>query len=370
MFKNEKGSAIIVTLIVMFVITLLGFTLWNYNMAEAKFAERELNRTKAHYLARSGVETVAGYIIENSEIDIVDDIADGNIVTSEPTYLGEGHFTISISMNDEEVLIEGIGEVNGITDRVTLTLVERIDSFEAMFNRAIYSVADLDISHTNARVYGDVESKGTVTGEPETGEIFANSTRTFHSPVPPDRSNLCDVSNISTNSQITIDSTNYDACEGIYIDEVDIKPQGKLTVNVPEGETFVMKVHKYFNKGSTEVVGGGAVILFITHSAELQTPHAMSPESLMVILADGTSSTLRANGEFNGYIYGPNATTIMQSAWSTVNGAIITGGMYGNLNHARFMGTVTHEIREIFDMETLGSFIPTSERFEKNRWGN
>ena len=109
-------------------------------------------------------------------------------------------------------------------------------------------------------------------------------------------------------------------------------------------------------------------MLFVTHSAELQTPHTMTPDSFLVIMADGTVVTLRANGEFNGYIYGPNATTIMQSKWSAVNGAIITGGMYGNLEETRFIGTVTHEVREKLKNISVGEYIPMQLGFKKDRW--
>jgi len=151
---------------------------------------------------------------------------------------------------------------------------------------------------------------------------------------------------------------------------VTVNPSASLIFEVPEDEELIVKVDKYTNKGITEVTGGGIVMLFITHSAELRTPNAMSPETLMVIMDEDTVVTLQANGEFNGYIYGPTATTIMQSKWSTVNGAIITGGMYGNVSQARFIGTVAYDIRDKLDMSTLGEYIPIVDKFEKSRWGN
>ena len=366
MLLNEKGSAMVVTLLVVMVLTLLGFSLWSYSMFEFRFTEREVNRTQAYYLARSGAESVAQHIIDDYNSDIVLKITEGEMITSNPTLLGDGSFTVTVSMVDDEVIIESTGEVNNIADSVTLILSDKEQTLNDIFNNAIFSGSDLDISHENARVFGDVESNGTITGNPNTGVKTENSLRNFSSPNMPDKEDLYQHPDISTNGTYTLNWDDYQ--DGIYVDNVDIGPAGKLIIEVPEDEVFIFKVHKYGNKGATEVVGGGIVILFVTHSAELQTPHTMTPDSFLVIMADGTVVTLRANGEFNGYINGPNATTIMQSKWSAVNGAIITGGMYGNLAEAKFMGTVTHEVREKLKSISIGEYIPMQLGFKKDRW--
>ncbi len=366
-YNNQKGTAMIITIIAVTVVTLLGYALWAYSSSEVRITEREVNRAKAHYLARSGAESIAQYMVDNINSGLVTTVLSGTSVSSDPKVLGDGTFIVSVSKQNDDILIESTGEVRGVSDKVTLLLSKRTATFSAIFDRAIFSVGNLDITHTNARVFGDVESNGRIFGEPNSGEVYEYSDRYFPSPVIPHNGDLGTHVNISTNDDFTLKWSDYP--NGVYIENIDIGPSGNLIIEVPEDEVFILKVHKYNNKGNTDVVGDGVVMLFITHSAELQTPHTMTPDAFLVILADGAVASLRANGTFSGYIYGPNATTILQSKWSTVNGAIITGGMYGNISQARFIGTVSHEVREKLDMSTLGEYIPVVTTFDRMRWG-
>jgi hypothetical protein len=365
MLNNHKGSAMIVTLMVVLVITVLGFALWSYSTSEVRFTEIDANKMRAHYLARSGAEIVANYMIINSTGTLVSSITPDSSYLSEPTALGDGSFVVSINMNadGDEVTIESTGTVNGIDDRVVLTMAKRTRTFSELFQRAIFSSGNLDISHVNAYVYGDVESNGQITGEPRSGQKYEYSTESFNPPLFPDPGTLFTLANINTNSDHSIDQSNYADQEGIYINSVNIGPQGKLTINVPEDDYLVMMVNTYINKGLFEIEGGGRVLLFITQSAEMKTPHSASSDSLIVFMAPDTVFTLMSGGEFNGYLYGPQAVTIIQSH-GTVRGSLITGGLYGR-NMARFVGIVEHQVRENLDMSTIGEYIQVNDRYEK-----
>ncbi len=369
MLNNHKGSAMIVTLMVVMVITVLGFALWSYSTSEVRFTERDANKMRAHYLARSGAEIVASYIIRNSTGPIATSITPSSSYLSEPTALGDGSFVVSVSMNadGDELTIESTGTVNGVDDKVVLTMGKRTRSFSELFQRAIFSSGNLNISHVNAYVYGDVESNGQITGEPRSGQKYEYSTETFNPPLFPDPGTLYTLANINTNSDISIDQSVYAAEEGIYINSVNIGPQGKLTINVPEDEYLVVMVNTYVNKGLFEIEGGGRVLLFITQSSEMKTPHSATSDSLIVFMAQNTTFTLMAGGEFNGYLYGPQAVTIIQSH-GTVRGSLITGGLYGNVNQARFIGVVEHQVRENLDMSTIGEYIQVNDRYEKIRY--
>lgn len=380
MLKSEKGSAIIVTMIMVTVLTLTGFALWNYSMSETRIADREVKRMQAHYLALSGAESVAAHIIEQQDDSVISGLAVGAKRTSNDTSLGEGTFTVSVTRKAaDDFLVEATGKVGGVEDSVTLTITRSKEEFAEIFNRAVFSTGRLDISHTNANVYGDVESNQEIIGNPDIGNKYEYSERVFSDAEFPRTADLLTLPNISSNTSntitinedtITINAATFPGQKGIYIDNVTIQSQGSLVFNIPKGRSFIFKTNQYSNKGITEVTGGGVLLMFVTHSCEMKTPHASSSESLIIFMADNTVFTLQAGGAFNGYLYGPHATAIIQSSPSTVRGAIITGGLYGNLAEARFIGTVEHQIRENLNLEMLGSYFPQRNLYEIKRWGN
>ena len=56
LIKEERGGTLALTLIVMLVLSILGFSLLSISVAEAKFAANQLNNTQAYFVARSGAE--------------------------------------------------------------------------------------------------------------------------------------------------------------------------------------------------------------------------------------------------------------------------------------------------------------------------
>ncbi|MEW6424256.1 MAG: hypothetical protein AB1523_05835 [Bacillota bacterium] len=68
LLKNEKGWAMPLALMLVFVVSLLGAALWQYSMTEVKRVERETKRLQAHYLARAGVEaTRQAWLVAGSD---------------------------------------------------------------------------------------------------------------------------------------------------------------------------------------------------------------------------------------------------------------------------------------------------------------
>ncbi len=66
--KTESGYAMPLVLITIFVLSLLGTTLWHISTTSVKQAVMEENKMQAYYLARSGAEIVAlnlDQLIEN-----------------------------------------------------------------------------------------------------------------------------------------------------------------------------------------------------------------------------------------------------------------------------------------------------------------
>jgi type II secretory pathway component PulK len=105
-FKGEKGSALITVLIVMGVLTVLGAALLHYSLTDNLQVINDEKRMQAHYLARSGAEAVADYIMKNP--DGVDELLGKK---TESVELGEGTFQVEVTKRDNgELLIESTGD--------------------------------------------------------------------------------------------------------------------------------------------------------------------------------------------------------------------------------------------------------------------
>lgn len=117
-FKREKGSALIMVLIVMGVLTVLGAALLQYSLTDNLQVINDEKRMQAHYLARSGAEVVADYIMKNPE-----DADELFGKETEPVELGEGTFKVKVTeKNPGGLLIESVGKVDGFERKVKLIL--------------------------------------------------------------------------------------------------------------------------------------------------------------------------------------------------------------------------------------------------------
>jgi hypothetical protein len=119
LFKEKRGSAIITVLIVMGVLTLLGAAILQYSVNDNLQVHNDEKRMQAHYLARSGAEAVANYIMNHS--DEVDELVGKE---TEPVELGKGTFKVKVTeQNPEGLLIESTGYVDDFERTVKLQLV-------------------------------------------------------------------------------------------------------------------------------------------------------------------------------------------------------------------------------------------------------
>jgi len=132
LFKNEKGWAMPLALMLVFVVSLLGTALWQYSMTEVKRVERETKRLQAHYLARSGVEaTRQAWLVAGSDLKPSGAIetvylnkATKEFQTAVPASPGgQIDVTASKDADTNEWTIISTGEVSGVaqTARATAT---------------------------------------------------------------------------------------------------------------------------------------------------------------------------------------------------------------------------------------------------------
>ena len=149
--KGEKGSALITVLIVMGVLTVLGAALMHYSMTDNLQVFNDEKRMQAHYLARSGAEAVADYIMKNPEN--ADELLGKE---TEPVELGKGTFQVEVTKRDNgELLIESTGDVDGFIRTVKLTLEPHSLGDYAVFCNSIIDMGG------NAGIEGNVGTNAT-----------------------------------------------------------------------------------------------------------------------------------------------------------------------------------------------------------------
>jgi flagellar basal body-associated protein FliL len=87
---SQQGSTMVMVLMVMVVLLILGTALISTSVAENRFVVKNEDRIQAYYIARTGAQAVAEYIIQGDASEIIG-------LTSEPnTRLVEAHLLLPL----------------------------------------------------------------------------------------------------------------------------------------------------------------------------------------------------------------------------------------------------------------------------------
>ena len=122
LYLDEKGAALPLVLMILFVLTLLGATIFMFNMAETKQVFKTEESMKAHYVARSGAHAVAGYIVDNPLS--AEALRDSG--KYEGYEFGEGEFDVLVYYDAlDEVHVKSTGRVGDSEQSVIVTLTDR-----------------------------------------------------------------------------------------------------------------------------------------------------------------------------------------------------------------------------------------------------
>jgi len=129
MQKKTKGSALIVVIMVMAVMTILGTSMLNISLSETKQASNEDKRIQAHYLARSGAEaTLSAWknaAIGSKPIGISSPVYLNNLnqfVDAQPPNM-IGKFVVTITNQGSiTTIITSVGTVGNLVQTTTITI--------------------------------------------------------------------------------------------------------------------------------------------------------------------------------------------------------------------------------------------------------
>lgn len=160
--RNNRGIALPIVLIIALILTILGTVLWHYSVRDLIFAEKNLKRMQAYYIARSGADAVAQYIVDNPDGIDMKEYVDAlvNSPKSYPTSISgdpKGYFEIEVTRDSGKgiIIIQSVGTVDEISQKVSLTLYELVTGEEPLFDMAVFSNTAIELKGS-ARIEGDV----------------------------------------------------------------------------------------------------------------------------------------------------------------------------------------------------------------------
>lgn len=145
--KEEKGAALALTLIVMVVLMIFGTAFLNFSLADSKFARINEDKIQAHYLARSGAQTIAEYMISDpgNALDLIGKTSQSN------TQVAGGEIVVSVYNQSEgspaviRTYVEAKGVFRNVEQSVKVRLNRTLTSSNFLTENAI--VAPNLISH-------------------------------------------------------------------------------------------------------------------------------------------------------------------------------------------------------------------------------
>ncbi|MDW7651433.1 MAG: pilus assembly PilX N-terminal domain-containing protein [Bacillota bacterium] len=136
MLWDNKGSAMPVVLLIMFVLTILGTALWQYFMNDTLQVARAGKQLQAYYLARSGVEVGLGKLeaVLNDGSLLIRDINDldaelNNVGWINDIDTGQFDITYQVDTVNDNVVILSTGEVSDVGQSESLKVEMHFPNF-------------------------------------------------------------------------------------------------------------------------------------------------------------------------------------------------------------------------------------------------
>lgn len=367
--KCQKGSAFIIVLIVLMVLSILGAAVLNRSLAETKQVIYQANKMKAYYTARSGADALASYLINHPEeaANIVNKTSSNHPGTGS---INGNQFKITLqgSTPYNSLSITSTGTVNNVSSSVTLTMQS---SPGDSFNDAIFTEEAPSLGNNL-----------TVTGDTGTGDVGTNDTNAefgnkkckingnlfLGSTTPDDKLDDTDITSHVTGSveKLSAPVTFPDIDESKFTDY-----QGTLdssrSFDVSMQERYI-KVDSINLKGhdSINVTGNGVLNILVSDSGSISLQGSASINSadrntrIFIYYNGANGISFGGTPNFYGLLYAPHADL----NW---NG---TGNFYGSLISKSF-SSGTGNCSVIYDSRLKSSDIAViGNNYKRGKWSN
>ncbi|WP_133529994.1 hypothetical protein [Halanaerobium saccharolyticum] len=368
--RNNDGFALVASIILIAILLVLITVLVNISLAEYRQAERNKNDVKAYFLARSGADLMANYII-NNESDasaLLETGKDYNLRDGSENFISTINILNKTTKNYE---ISSNAEINGVSKTVKVN-IKKYDLFDtaifAKSNLDFSKMEDLDLNDANI----NVETNGDNINDPENfipdEQEITNSTKEFKSIDWDTNPTIQELVNNDPTGKEIIDDT---ISESGYYKDVTYT-NGTLTVDFGDKDTINIAVDNFDFKADMNFIPADDLTnrhlnLYVKESITFQTPNVEIP-NLNIFLMKDSEITLIANSDLPDekgiFVYGPEATMVMQSNKTHFAGGIIVDSFEGQGNLA--MGSYTYQPFSTEDMEYIEDII--DNKFFINSW--
>ncbi len=179
--KNERGSALVLVVLIVVVISLLSAPFINATVLEARSAAANEQKIKSYYLARSGADVSLEWLSLNLEdflnINEYDGEAylygnlDDGFQASNDEPIDDNSIIVKISRNGPLINIDADGKYSNVTEKVQIAvnLLQQLsipDFTMAIFASSGNTVPAVELTGSS-KIYGDVSINATVDGSVE-----------------------------------------------------------------------------------------------------------------------------------------------------------------------------------------------------------
>ncbi|NLI11365.1 DUF7305 domain-containing protein [Pelotomaculum propionicicum] len=373
--NNQKGFALPLALIVMVFFVMLSGALIQYSLSENKMSAVDLKKMQAHYIAQSGAESVAAYIINNplSAKNLI------NKTTDPRVSLGEGTFAATVTgQADGPLTIFSTGYVNAyspdreITETVSLSMVPQYTS-SGTFPEAIFS--NLGFRMDNGTITGDIATNSNVSnclnlsgnpniygdlyigpeGDPASAVLFPwgeqstflhgdvanlSEERTYELPpfpVFPELPPPAEGGPVS-NGVLTVGNWPYQnvtISAGAHYTNIKIVSNFTLTIDVGSGESELRVDNLNIESGYIVLQGTGSLKLYVGNSFMLTAGSKVNqngnPNRLTMYYKGTGAVNPGGDTKFNGLVY-VNSADVNITNSGGITGHIVSGGGVVNVS--------------------------------------
>lgn len=160
-WNNERGSALLLMIIVAMILLFLGGSLGVLAAVESRMAQREEVAMQACYLARSGVDAVAQGIIDNAESinDLIDE-AGGKIQFEPVPFENGGTSSIEVFRYGDCLTVRSTGTIKGSNYTVELIMNKSVPDFD--FKEAVFASSEGSSGKPAIELIGGASVEGNV----------------------------------------------------------------------------------------------------------------------------------------------------------------------------------------------------------------
>ena len=335
--SNKKGSALVFVVIFMLVMAVLGTAIMGVAVTENRFSIQHENKLQAYYIARSGAQAVAEYMIKDKDNDAADIIGKTSALNNQIGQDGNGNFAVTVTEDlvNNTVNIVSTAYYNGVQQEAKIVVSRSVDGIGGIFQHAIVAKNNISVDGNGNKtvITGTVATKtGTIYLNKATSDGEIVDPNLIFPPIiqPPDRTPAVPydliIGNIGYNTSVSAMNSN--------------------------SVTYVKTGSIYRRNNTIRVTGSGIVHMYVEGDIVLDTNSRFNVDStakLYIYVIGKRNVTLQGNGAQNNvFLYAPDSDIVWNNAQPNND---FYGAMIGNSVTLFNQLTIRHNPDMVNDIE-------------------